>query len=71
MGKVGVSLQRGIWVKILNTPRHDQDKGSGSPFLKSTCSKRGKSQYGKCLGGMDGFYGGGKNWLKNERLFSS
>ncbi|XP_049399690.1 uncharacterized protein LOC125863705 [Solanum stenotomum] len=37
-------------------PRFDQDKGSGSPLPKTTCSKCGRSHYGKCLAGMDGSY---------------
>ncbi|XP_049362621.1 uncharacterized protein LOC125827353 [Solanum verrucosum] len=40
-----------------NTSRFDEEKGSGSPFPKSTCSKGGRSHYGKCLAGMDVCYG--------------
>ncbi|XP_049358595.1 uncharacterized protein LOC125823240 [Solanum verrucosum] len=37
-------------------PRFDQDKGSGSPLPMTTCSKCGRSHYGKCLASMDGSY---------------
>ncbi|XP_049414610.1 uncharacterized protein LOC125877324 [Solanum stenotomum] len=39
----------------------NQEKGSGSPFPKSTCTKCGKKHHGKCLAGIDGCYGCGKS----------
>jgi len=47
-----------------NTPRFDQEKGSGSRLPKCTCSKCGMSHFGKCLAGMDDFYGCGKDGHK-------
>uniref|UniRef100_M1DAR4 Gag-pol polyprotein n=1 Tax=Solanum tuberosum TaxID=4113 RepID=M1DAR4_SOLTU len=32
-----------------NTPRFNQEKGSGSPFPKPTCTKYGKKHHRKCL----------------------
>jgi len=44
-----------------NTLRVNQEKGSGSPFPKPTCTKCGKKHHGKCLAGTNGFYSCGKN----------
>uniref|UniRef100_M1DUT8 Gag-pol polyprotein n=1 Tax=Solanum tuberosum TaxID=4113 RepID=M1DUT8_SOLTU len=44
-----------------NTPRFNQEKGSGSALPKPTCTKCGKKHHGKCLAGTDNCYGCGKS----------
>ncbi|KAK4724069.1 hypothetical protein R3W88_026848 [Solanum pinnatisectum] len=44
-----------------NTPRVNQEKGSGSPFPKPTCTNYGKKHHEKCLAGTNGCYGCGKS----------
>ncbi|TMW99435.1 hypothetical protein EJD97_002552 [Solanum chilense] len=41
--------------------RFDKEKGSGSLYPKTTCSKCGRSHYSQYLAGMDGFYVCGKD----------
>uniref|UniRef100_M1DCP0 Gag-pol polyprotein n=1 Tax=Solanum tuberosum TaxID=4113 RepID=M1DCP0_SOLTU len=44
-----------------NTPWFNQEKGSGSPLPKPTCTKCEKKHHGKCLVDTDGCYGCGKS----------
>ncbi|XP_049372525.1 uncharacterized protein LOC125837461, partial [Solanum verrucosum] len=44
-----------------NTPRVNQEKGSGSQFPKPTCTNYGKKHHGKCLAGTNGCYVCGKS----------
>ena len=67
MGKVDKSLNKGILVKISPIPpRSNQEKGSGSPFPKPTCSKCGRKHYRECLAGKKGCYGCGNEGYKNR-----
>ncbi|XP_049359197.1 uncharacterized protein LOC125823875 [Solanum verrucosum] len=43
------------------TPRVNQERGSGSPFPKPTCTNCGKRHLGKFLAGTNGCYGCRKN----------
>lgn len=43
-----------------NISKFEKEKGSGSLFKMSTCSKCGRSHYGKCIVSMDSYYGCGK-----------
>ncbi|WMV54843.1 hypothetical protein MTR67_048228 [Solanum verrucosum] len=47
-----------------NTPRFNQEKGSGSPLPKPTCIKYGRNHHGKCLANTEGCYGCGKSGHK-------
>ncbi|XP_049363340.1 uncharacterized protein LOC125828082 [Solanum verrucosum] len=41
--------------------RFNQEKGSGSPLPKPTCTKCGNKHHGRCLASTDGCYGSGKS----------
>uniref|UniRef100_M1DPF0 Polyprotein n=1 Tax=Solanum tuberosum TaxID=4113 RepID=M1DPF0_SOLTU len=44
-----------------STPRVNQEKGSGTPFTKPTCTNCRNKHHGKCLVGTNGCYGCGKS----------
>ncbi|XP_049397311.1 uncharacterized protein LOC125861463 [Solanum stenotomum] len=63
---IGVSSQKNeklaaYQLKDVTQVWFNQEKGSGSPLPKPTCTKCGNKHHGRCLASTDGCYGSGKS----------